>query len=229
MTEPVDGMDPDQEASTGSAGNPPVEPVETTVERGKTPVEPVETPVEPVETPVEPVKTTTEPSLEQQLAERTADLQRLQAEYVNYKRRVDRDRELVRTQGETAVLLSLLTVLDDIGRAAEHGELEGGFKAVADALQQVAGKHKLESFGARGEPFDPSMHEAVFHAGESADVDTTTVDSVLRIGYKHGDRVLRAATVGVVDPSAASPASDDSNNPGEAEPAAEPSEASSDG
>lgn len=168
------------------------------------------------------------PSLEEQLAERTADLQRLQAEYVNYKRRVDRDRELVRRQGETAVLHSLLTVLDDIGRAADHGELEGGFKAVADALQQVAAKHRLEPFGAKGEAFDPSLHEAVFHAGESADVDTTTVDSVLRIGYKHGDRVLRPATVGVVDPSSASQEADDSNNAGQAEPATEPSEASSD-
>ena len=157
-----------------------------------------------------------EPSLEQQLAERTADLQRLQAEYVNYKRRVDRDRELVRAQGETAVLQSLLTVLDDIGRAAEHGELEGGFKAVADAVQQVAGRHKLEPFGAKGEAFDPSLHEAVFHAGESADVDTTTIDSVLRIGYKHGDRVLRPATVGVVDPASAEPEavqSDDESAP----------------
>ncbi len=141
------------------------------------------------------------PTLEQQLAERTADLQRLQAEYVNYKRRVDRDRQLVRAQGETAVLQSLLTVLDDIGRADEHGELEGGFKAVAEAIHQLAAKHGLVSFGAEGEPFDPAVHEAVFHAGESADVDTTTIDSVLRIGYRHGDRVLRPATVGVVEPA----------------------------
>jgi molecular chaperone GrpE len=78
-----------------------------------------------------------EPTVEQQLAERTADLQRLQAEYVNYKRRVDRDRAAARTVGEISVLRSLLTVLDDIGRAEEHGQLEGGFKAVADALQQA--------------------------------------------------------------------------------------------
>ena len=94
-------------------------------------------------------------------------------------------------------------MLDDIGRADEHGELEGGFKAVADSLQQAVAKHKLEAFGAKGEPFDPAHHEAVFHAGESAEVDTTTVDSVLRTGYKVGDRVLRPATVGVVDPAAA--------------------------
>jgi molecular chaperone GrpE len=99
-------------------------------------------------------------------------------------------------------------VLDDIARAAEHGQLEGGFKAVADALQQAVGKHKLEAFGAKGDAFDPSLHEAVFHAGESAEVDVTSVDTVMRTGYRHGDRVLRPATVGVVDPAtAASPAS----------------------
>ena len=157
---------------------------------------------QPAEAPAEP-EAPKEPTLEEQLAERTADLQRLQAEYVNYKRRVDRDRELVRAQGEAAVLQSLLTVLDDISRAADHGELEGGFKAVADALQQAVAKHKLEAFGAEGEPFDPAHHEAVFHAGESSDVETTTVHSVMRTGYKHGDRVLRPATVGVVDPAAA--------------------------
>ena len=88
-------------------------------------------------TDAEAAEESAEPSLEQQLAERTADLQRLQAEYVNYKRRVERDRALVRAQGEASVLRSLLTVLDDIGRAEEHGQLEGGFKSVADALQQA--------------------------------------------------------------------------------------------
>lgn len=185
MTQPDEGSAPEQEASTSSAG--------------ETPVEPVETPAEPEAEAAGP----TVPTLEEQLAERTADLQRLQAEYVNYKRRVDRDRELVRAQGEAAVLHSLLTVLDDISRAADHGELEGGFKAVADALHQAVSKHKLQAFGAEGEPFDPSHHEAVFHAGESSEVDTTTVHSVMRTGYKHGDRVLRPATVGVVDPAAA--------------------------
>ena len=176
MTQPAEGSAPEQET-------PPAEETQ------------------PAEAPAEPEPKV--PTLEEQLAERTADLQRLQAEYVNYKRRVDRDRELVRAQGEAAVLQSLLTVLDDISRAADHGELEGGFKAVADSLQQAVAKHKLEAFGAEGEPFDPAHHEAVFHAGESAEVDTTTVDSVLRTGYKVGDRVLRPATVGVVDPAAA--------------------------
>ncbi|MET1038921.1 MAG: nucleotide exchange factor GrpE [Aeromicrobium sp.] len=182
MTEPDQGSVPEQE-------QPPVEETQ------------------PAEAPAESSDDVQEapapPTVEQQLAERTLDLQRLQAEYVNYKRRVDRDRELVRAQGEAAVLQSLLTVLDDIARAADHGELEGGFKAVADALQQAVSKHKLEAFGVKGDAFDPSLHEAVFHAGESAEVDTTSVDTVMRTGYRHGDRVLRPATVGVVDPAAA--------------------------
>ena len=180
MTEPDNGSAPEQEAAVDSG---------------------TEEVPEPAAAPAKP-----EPkaqTLEAQLAESTADLQRLHAENGNDKRRVDRDRELVRAQGEAAVLQSLLTVLDDISRAADHGELEGGFKAVADALQQAVAKHKLEAFGAKGEAFDPSLHEAVYHAGESAEVDTTTVDTVMRTGYKVGERVLRAATVGVVDPAAA--------------------------
>ena len=148
---------------------------------------------------------TTEPTVEQQLAERTADLQRLQAEYVNYRKRVERDRAHARTAGEASVLRSLLTVLDDIGRAEQHGELEGGFKAVADALQQAVKAHRLESFGAQGEAFDPKLHEALFHAGESSEVEVTTIDSVIRTGYRIGDDVLRHAQVGVVDPASESP------------------------
>lgn len=149
-----------------------------------------------------------EASVEQQLAERTADLQRLQAEYVNYRRRVERDRALARQQGEAAVLRSLLTVLDDVGRAEQHGELTGGFKAVSDALQTALRAHKLEAFGAEGDAFDPRLHEALFAAGESADVTVTSVGPVVRTGYKVGDEVLRHAQVGVVEPA-----------PGDAEPA----------
>jgi molecular chaperone GrpE len=139
------------------------------------------------------------PDLEAQLAERTADLQRLQAEYVNYKRRVDRDRELVRAQGEAAVLQSLLTVLDDISRAADHGELEGGFKAVADSLERIVAGLGLTKFGAKGDEFDPNLHEALMH-GHSPDVSTTVVDVVAHAGYRIGDRVVRAARVTVLDP-----------------------------
>ncbi|MGA8850571.1 MAG: nucleotide exchange factor GrpE [Aeromicrobium sp.] len=176
-------------------------PDEPTSDETATP-EPAEPAAQPAEGDPAAGGDVQEPTVELQLAERTLDLQRLQAEYVNYKRRVDRDRELVRRQGEIAVLQSLLTVLDDIGRAADHGQLEGGFKAVADSLQNATAKHKLEAFGAKGDPFDPSLHEAVVHAGESAEVDVTSIDTVMRTGYRVGDRVLRAATVGVVDPVA---------------------------
>ncbi|TXL57616.1 nucleotide exchange factor GrpE [Aeromicrobium terrae] len=180
------------------------QPSESNEEAPPTPEEaPEEAPSdEPVEASDD---TSTEPTLEEQLAERTADLQRLQAEYVNYRRRVERDRAAARGQGEIAVLRSLLTVLDDIGRAEEHGELEGGFKAVADALHQALKSHHLESFGAKGDPFDPRLHEALFHAGESADVEVTTIDSVVRTGYRVGDEVVRHAQVGVVDPASAEP------------------------
>jgi molecular chaperone GrpE len=189
---------PEEEVSAGSTDDPVVEPVETTSEE-----------------PEEPA----EPTVEQQLAERTSDLQRLQAEYVNYKRRVDRDRAAARAVGEISVLRSLLTVLDDIGRAEEHGQLEGGFKAVADALQQAVKNHSLEVFGAPGDVFDPRLHEALFHAGESADVSETTIQSVVRTGYRVGDDVIRHAQVGVVDPATAA-------EPEESGPDAEPVEAS---
>lgn len=171
------------------------------------PAEPTEESEAPVsddsvasDAPVEPEEPVA-PTPEEQLAERTSDLQRLQAEYINYKRRVDRDRVLIKAQGEAGVLRSLLTVLDDIGRAAEHGELSGGFKAVADSLQQAVKGHKLEAFGEKGDDFDPRLHEALFHAGESAEVTTTTVDTVVRTGYRVGEDVIRHAQVSVIDPA----------------------------
>jgi len=133
------------------------------------------------------------------LAERTLDLQRLQAEYVNYKRRVERDRELVKQNATYSVLGGLLPVLDDIDRAREHGELEGGFKAVADSLERIVTALGLTKFGTKGDEFDPNIHEALMH-GHSADVTTTTVDVVAQPGYRIGDRVVRAARVTVLDP-----------------------------
>jgi molecular chaperone GrpE len=133
------------------------------------------------------------------LAERTLDLQRLQAEYLNYKRRVERDRELVRQNATYSVLGGLLPVLDDIDRAREHGELEGGFKAVADSLERIVAALGLTKFGAKGDEFDPNVHEALMH-GHSPDVTTTTVDVVAHAGYRIGDRVVRAAKVTVLDP-----------------------------
>ena len=145
------------------------------------------------------------------LAERTLDLQRLQAEFLNYKRRVDRDRELVKQNAVFAVLSGMLPVLDDIDRAREHGELEGGFKAVADSLERTVSALGLTKFGAKGDEFDPNLHEALMH-GHSADVTTTTVDVVAHAGYRIGDRVVRAAKVTVLDPEPGTteqPATDD--------------------
>ena len=133
------------------------------------------------------------------LAERTLDLQRLQAEFLNYKRRVERDRELVQQNAVYSVLSGMLPVLDDIDRAREHGELEGGFKAVADSLDRTVAGLGLTKFGAKGDEFDPRLHEALMH-GHSPDVTTTTVDVVAHAGYRIGDRVVRAAKVTVLDP-----------------------------
>lgn len=143
-----------------------------------------------------------DPELAKQLEERTADLQRLQAEYANYRRRVERDREVAATNAKADVAGELLTVLDDVERAEQHGDLTGPFKAVADKLGAVLQKSGLEPFGATGEPFDPQVHEAVQH-DTSADVAGPTVTTVLRRGYTIGDRVVRTALVGVTDYEAA--------------------------
>jgi len=147
----------------------------------------------------EAVGTTEAASLEVTLAERTADLQRLQADYTNYRRRVERDREAVREQGLANVLTNLLPVLDDIGRAREHGELEGGFKSVAEALEAAVGKLGLQRFGEPGEPFDPAVHEALTHS-HSAEVTEPTAVQVFQPGYRIGARVVRPARVGVAEP-----------------------------
>ena len=135
-----------------------------------------------------------------QLSERTADLQRLQAEYVNYKRRVDRDRELVRENATYTVLSSLLPVLDDIDRAREHDEVSGGFKAVADSLDRVVGGLGLVKFGQVGDEFDPNLHEALMHRPDE-EATTTSVENVAQAGYRIGERVVRAAKVTVAGPA----------------------------
>ena len=136
------------------------------------------------------------------LAERTGDLQRLQAEYVNYKRRVDRDRDLARKLGVESVLKDLLSVLDDLRSAREHGELTGAFKAVGDELERITAKHGLTAFGAKGDPFDPHIHEALLHA-HAEGIDGPTCVEILQPGYRVGDRVLRPARVAVAEPEAA--------------------------
>jgi molecular chaperone GrpE len=133
------------------------------------------------------------------LDERTADLQRVQAEFTNYRRRVDRDRQAVAEQALASVLVGLLPVLDDIDRARSHGEVDGGFKLVADGLETTLAKLGLERFGSAGEPFDPTVHEALTHA-LSAEVSEPTCAEVFQPGYRVGDRVLRPARVAVVEP-----------------------------
>ena len=150
---------------------------------------------EPKDTASEPVKT----DLQAQLAERTNDLQRLQAEYANYRKRVERDRAAVKEQAVAATLSGLLPVLDDIDRAKEHGELSGGFKSVADQLHAAVARQGLVSYGEKGEPFDPKIHEALMHS-YSSDVTEETCVEILQPGYKVGERILRPARVAVAEP-----------------------------
>ncbi|MFD3416181.1 nucleotide exchange factor GrpE [Streptomyces cyaneofuscatus] len=133
------------------------------------------------------------------LAERTADLQRLQAEYQNYRRRVDRDRVTVKEIAVANLLSEILPVLDDVGRAREHGELVGGFKSVAESLETVVAKLGLQQFGKEGEPFDPTIHEALMHS-YAPDVTETTCVAILQPGYRIGERTIRPARVAVAEP-----------------------------
>ncbi|MFE1729031.1 nucleotide exchange factor GrpE [Streptomyces bacillaris] len=133
------------------------------------------------------------------LSERTADLQRLQAEYQNYRRRVERDRVTVKEIAVANLLSELLPVLDDVGRAREHGELVGGFKSVAESLETVVAKLGLQQFGKEGEPFDPTIHEALMHS-YAPDVTETTCVAILQPGYRIGERTIRPARVAVAEP-----------------------------
>ncbi|MCX4534205.1 nucleotide exchange factor GrpE [Streptomyces sp. NPDC002596] len=140
------------------------------------------------------------------LTERTGDLQRLQAEYQNYRRRVERDRVTVKEIAVAGLLTELLPVLDDVGRAREHGELVGGFKSVAESLETVVAKLGLQQFGKEGEPFDPTIHEALMHS-YAPDVTETTCVAILQPGYRIGERTIRPARVAVAEPQpGASPA-----------------------
>ena len=159
--------------------------------------------------PENPADVTTDPgkpglgaeleALRTELDERTRDLQRVTAEYANYRKRVDRDRGAAAEQTTGAVLSALLPVLDDIDRAREHGDLVGPFATVAEALTAATGKFGLVGFGEKGDPFDPTRHEAVAHQ-TSADVTEPTCVEVMRRGYTLGERLLRPALVAVADP-----------------------------
>src|SRR3954449_6975762 len=139
-----------------------------------------------------------------QLAERTEDLQRVTAEYANYRRRVDRDRSLVVDQAAERFAAQLFPIVDDIERARDHGDLTGAFKVVADRVLGLLEGLGASAFGTKGDPFDPSLHEAVMH-DTSSDVDYPMVTTVLRQGYRRGERVLRTAMVAVTDPAAPTP------------------------
>ena len=132
----------------------------------------------------------------------TADLQRLQAEYANYRKRVERDRAVAHELAIGSVLTELLATLDDIDRAADHNELTGGFKAVADQLTAITNRFGLEKYGTEGDAFDPQIHEALLH-DTSADVAVATATKILQPGYKYKERILRPARVAVTDPQEA--------------------------
>jgi molecular chaperone GrpE len=165
------------------------------------PADPV--PVDPVPTdpvPTDPVAPAGPVDL---AAERLADLQRVQAEYVNYRKRVERDRDVARGLAVSSVLEAVLPVMDDVHLARQHGDLEDGpFAAIADKLETALGRFGLARFGEPGEPFDPAVHEALMRTeDELADgTEVTTVVQVLQPGYRVGDRILRAARVAVADP-----------------------------
>ncbi|SFT61689.1 molecular chaperone GrpE [Geodermatophilus amargosae] len=162
------------------------------------------------EAPVQPAAdSTADGDLSRQLAERTEDLQRVTAEYANYRRRVDRDRTLVVDQAAERFAAQLFPIVDDIERARDHGDLTGAFKVVADRVLGLLDGLGVEAFGVAGDPFDPSQHEAVLH-DTSDEVSVPTATTVLRQGFRRGDRVLRTAMVSVSEPSgvAAQPAGD---------------------
>ena len=154
---------------------------------------------EPEEAPAQPGLGAELGALRGELDERTRDLQRVTAEYANYRKRVDRDRGVAAEQTTGAVLAALLPVLDDIDRAREHGDLVGPFATVADQLTAAVGKFGLVAFGEKGDPFDPTRHEAVAHL-TSAEVKESTCVDVMRRGYQLGERLLRPAMVAVADP-----------------------------
>lgn len=134
---------------------------------------------------------------EQQLAERTSDLQRITAEYANYRKRTERDRVGIRESARAEVVAELLPIRDDLDLADQHGDLTGPLKAIADKLDALFGKQKVETFGVEGDTFDPALHEAV---QDTSTGDEKVLGTVLRKGYRLGERTLRTAMVVIADP-----------------------------
>ena len=179
--EPVEGSAPDGFVGEGEAGGDgPEEPISAKAEGG------------PAQAAIA--------ELQELVEERTVDLQRLHAEYSNYKKRVDRDRALSRQGGIEAVVLDLLPVLDSVEAAREHSELVGGFKLVADELEKIIAKYGLETYGEVGEEFDPQIHEALMQLPFEGEIAVPTISAVMQRGVKLNERVLRPARVGVANP-----------------------------
>jgi molecular chaperone GrpE len=140
------------------------------------------------------------PAANDKVAELTADLQRVQADYANYRKRAMREKQAAAERAKAAAVTPLLGVLDDLARARDHGDLESGpLKSVADKLIDALNGLGLAAFGAEGDGFDPALHEAVQHEGDGAEGSTPVIGNVMRQGYKLGDQILRPAMVGVVD------------------------------
>ncbi|BBH17287.1 protein GrpE [Nocardioides baekrokdamisoli] len=192
--QPLNGEQPEEVAGVEETPAPQPESAYTLN------VDPTDEPIPDTEVEV-PVDTQSiDALLDARVAELTEDLQRLQAEYVNYKRRVDRDRDLIAENAAYRALSPIVEVLDTIDRAREHGDLGEDLKQVADQLERVVAAQGLAKFGEVGEPFDPTFHEALSHLGTDPDVEVTTIKLLAKSGYRIGDRVVRAAQVLVVDP-----------------------------
>jgi molecular chaperone GrpE len=166
---------------------------------------------------------------DEKVAELTADLQRVQADYANYRKRALRDQEATAERAKAAVVSQLLGVLDDLDRARSHGDLESSpLKSVADKLVGALTGLGLTAFGTEGDDFDPALHEAVQHEGDGGEGSKPVIGNVMRHGYKLGKQVLRHALVGVVDTVADAPATADTGdndaNEGEQHAESEPSE-----
>jgi molecular chaperone GrpE len=169
------------------------------------------------------------PASDEKVAELTADLQRVQADFANYRKRALRDQEATAERAKAAVVSQLLGVLDDLERARSHGDLDSSpLKSVADKLFGALTGLGLAAFGAEGDDFDPALHEAVQHEGDGGQGSKPVIGNVMRQGYKLGEQVLRHAMVGVVDTvadnSPAADTSDNDANEGEQHAESEPSE-----
>ena len=156
---------------------------------------------QPVDQVVETVEDVVPDQVIDPVATLTNDLQRLQAEYANYRKRIERDRLVAHEMAIGAVLTELLALLDAVDLAEQHGEVTGGFKAVSDQLNAITSRIGLEKYGSEGEAFDPQIHEALMHE-TSADVAVPTATKILQPGYKYKERILRPARVSVTDPAA---------------------------